>query len=132
MLVVLAPKCLWARKHIIYSMYEEVPMTNDAPKAEKFYYVNMGKKQGLKKGAILEVIRHMDTNNPYERDKRYTIKAVVGKLVVHHVDEENAVALEIKDKQEKAPSKEKELGFLENPYIQIGDLIEVAINPKLK
>lgn len=81
----------FARDYIIYSIAQDIPMGHDNEKIEKNYYINMGQKQGLEKGTILDVYRIISRLDPYETKKRYNYKVKVGELEVLHTEDDSAI-----------------------------------------
>lgn len=111
-----------ASDYTIYSVEHELPMTNDLDVIQKNYYINMGEKQGIKEGTLLDVYRIVVLNDPYNREKRYVHKMKVGQLEVIHKDSDTSIAITKNyDQSEKKP-------ILEIPAFMVGDVVNVSLN----
>jgi len=62
------------REYIIYSVAQDIPMGIENEVINKNYYINMGIKQGLDQGTILDVFRIISRVDPYKTKKRYIIE----------------------------------------------------------
>ncbi|EPZ50507.1 hypothetical protein M902_1340 [Bacteriovorax sp. BAL6_X] len=111
-----------AKDYMIYSVEHELPMTNDVQEIQKNYYVNLGEKQGIKNGTLLDVYRVVILNDPYDREKRYRHKMKVGQLEVIHHDSDTSIAVtkHFNDK-ERHP-------ILEITAFMVGDKVNVSLN----
>jgi len=119
--LLLIPLNLWAKDYVIYSVAHDLPLSNeDKPKA-KNYYINMGSVQGLKKGALLDVYRHVMKTDPYETKKKFSYRIKIGELKVIHSETEAAVAILNKlIEDEDTPIAEVEA-------LIIGDAVEIKV-----
>jgi hypothetical protein len=81
----------FARDYIIYSIVQDVPMGTENEIVKKNFYVNMGSKQGVKKGTQLDVFRTISRLDPYETKKRYNYKVKIGELKVLHTEDNTAI-----------------------------------------
>ncbi len=111
-----------AKSYMIYSVEHELPMTNEVEEIQKNYYINMGEKQGIKVGTLLDVYRVIVLNDPYNREKRYTHKMMVGQLEVIHHDSDTSIAITktYNEEQEKKP-------ILEITAFMVGDKVSVNL-----
>lgn len=82
-----------AREYFIYSVEHDLPMGHENENLRKNYYVNIGAKQGVQKGSILNVVRLITENDPYESKRRYSYQLKVGELQVIHQDEDASIAV---------------------------------------
>lgn len=113
----------FARDYIIYSIAQDIPMGHDNEIIQKNYYVNMGEKQGLEKGTILDVFRIISRLDPYETKKRYNYRVKIGELEVLHTEDDSAITnLKTVD-----GNQEKGL-FFDVQGMMIGDHIGVKVN----
>ena len=111
-----------AKDYIIYSIAQEIPMGEKAEVIKKNYYVNMGSKQGLKNGTVLNVYRNISRLDPYESKKRYSYRVKIGELEVLHSEGQAAItSLVDLDKRSKSP-------LFDIDGLMIGDTVEVKIN----
>jgi hypothetical protein len=110
-----------ARDYIIYSIMHELPMGHDNEVNKKNYYINIGEKQGVSDGTVLDVYRTIERNDPYETKKRYTYEIKIGELEVVHKDgaASIAVAKSIKD-DAKTP-------LFEIPNFMVGDKVKIHL-----
>lgn len=111
-----------ARDYIIYSIVQELPMGEPNEIVKKNFYINMGKQQGVDKGAVLDVYRTVSRIDPYATKKRYNYKVKVGQLKVVH-SEDNAAIGAIEKIQD-----EKDDALLEIENLMIGDEVSVNLN----
>lgn len=98
-------------------------MGHDNEMITKNYYVNMGEKQGLESGTVLDVFRVISRLDPYETKKRYNYRVKIGELEVIHAEENSAIT-NIKTYEEAA----KKGVFFDVPGLMIGDHIGVKVN----
>lgn len=121
-LFLLTASMAFARDYIIYSIVQELPMGEPNELVKKNYYINMGKEQGIDKGATLDVYRTISRVDPYATKKRYNYKVKVGQLKVVHSEDNAAIgAMElIQDGKDDA--------LLEIENLMIGDEVSVHLN----
>lgn len=112
----------FARDYIIYSIAQDIPMGEENEKIEKNYYINMGEKQGLERGTVLDVFRVISRLDPYETKKRYNYRVKVGELEVLHTEDDSAIT-----HLKKLESKESDI-YYEIPGFMIGDHVGVKTN----
>lgn len=110
---------IWARSYVIFSLAQDLSMGAENEVIRKNFYVNMGKGQGVKKDAILDVFRIISVQNPYDNKKRVNYKVKIGELKVIHASDEAAIATVNEYEKEDVP-------VFELPQFMIGD--HVAIN----
>ncbi len=110
---------IWARSYVIFSLAQDLSMGVENEVIRKNFYVNMGKGQGVKKDAILDVFRIISVQNPYDNKKRVNYKVKIGELKVSHASDEAAIATVNEYEKEDVP-------VFELPQFMIGD--HVAIN----
>ena len=111
-----------AKDYIIYSIVQGIPMGEDNEVIKKNYYVNLGDKQGVKKGITLDVFRIISRLDPYETKKRYNYKVKIGELEVIHTEENTAIT------QLKTFENGKESPLFEIENFMIGDKVGVKID----
>lgn len=110
-----------ANDYIIYSIVQNIPMdSTDKPK--KNYYINMGEKQGIRPGTVLDVVRSINRSDPYESKKRYNYKVKIGELKVIHAEANAAIG-----SVNKIRNEEKDPLF-EIEKLMIGDKVTVKIS----
>lgn len=111
-----------AKDYIIYSIGQEISLGNKNEKLRKNYYLNMGTKQGLRKGTILDVHRRFTRMDPYDRNNQYDYKIKVGKIKVIHSEESASIANIIEfDSDMESPLSEI------NSFM-IGDNVNISIS----
>lgn len=110
------------REYIIYSVAQDIPMGYENEVINKNYYVNMGSKQGIDQGTVLDVYRVISQLDPYETKKRYNYRVKIGELKVLHSEDDSAIAelSQIKPKSESI--------YFEVPSFMIGDHVEVKVD----
>ncbi|AYF43191.1 MULTISPECIES: hypothetical protein [Halobacteriovorax] len=111
-----------ANDYMIYSVEHELPMTNDVSEIQKNYYVNIGEKQGIKNGTLLDVYRIIILNDPYDKERRYRHKMKVGQLEVIHHDGDTSIAIT------KNFNSEEKRPILEISSFMVGDQVSVNLN----
>ena len=116
------PEKVFSRDHQIYSISEEVPMGDDNEVLKKNYYVNIGKNQGVRQGATLNVFRVISKLNPYENQKRINHRVKIGQIEILHADEEAAIGAF----KEINNGPQDPLFEIEN--FMIGDHVSVSVN----
>lgn len=81
-----------ASDFVVYSVFRSLNLGYSNEPMDKDYYINMGAAQGLKKGATLEVLRHIPTydlvNSQAYRDMTFPI----ARVKVIHVEARSAIA----------------------------------------
>jgi len=110
-----------ARDYIIYSVMHELPMGVQNEITKKNYYVNMGDKQGISPGTVLDVYRTIVRNDPYETKKRYTYEIKVGQLEIIHKDDDASIAIT------KNINNEAKTPLFEIPNFMVGDKVRVHL-----
>ena len=112
----------FAKDYIIYSVAQEFPMTSDHVDLRKNYYINMGKEQGLKEGAKIDVYRTVSVLDPYGTKSRYDHKVKIGELAVLHLESNSAICQEA-----KLRNKDKDAPYFEIDSFMIGDKVDVHV-----
>ena len=108
-----------ARSFMIYSVAMDLPMGVDNEILKKNFYVNLGSKQGVRKGALLDVFRVISVLDPYDNRKRVNYRVKIGELKVLHSNDEAAITVFHK-------KEDKDLPVLELDQFIVGD--HVAVN----
>lgn len=111
-----------AKDYIIYSIVQGIPMGNEKEEVKKNYYVNLGIKQGVTKGNVLDVYRIISRLDPYKTKKRYNYKVKIGELQVIHTEENTAIT------QLKSLEDENYTPLFEIENFMIGDKVGVKVN----
>jgi hypothetical protein len=110
---------IWAKSYVIFSLAQDLSMGVENEVIRKNYYINMGKGQGVKKDAVLDVFRIISVQNPYDNKKRVNYRVKIGELKVIHASDEASIATVNEYVKEDVP-------VFELPQFMIGD--HVAIN----
>lgn len=110
-----------ARNFMIYSVALELPMGTDNEVLKKNYYVNIGSKQGVKKGTLLDVFRVISVLDPYDDRKRVNYKVKIGELKVIHANDEAAITTVHK-------MLDKDLPVLDLDQVIVGDHVAVNVD----
>jgi hypothetical protein len=119
-LLVTTPGWGWSRAYQIFSVAQDLPMGTPEEIIKKNYLVNIGHKQGVKKGTVLDVFRIISVLNPYDNRKRYNYQVKIGELKVIHADDEGSITRVHKYEEEKP--------VLELDQFIVGDTIAVNVN----
>ena len=110
---------LRAEDYFIYSITQDFPMGYENEVLKKNYYLNMGKKQGIETGSVLNVYRTIFEIDTYNNNRRNKFKVKIGQVKITHVEEQNAIArLLTVDNGEEAPQ-------FDIPSVMIGDSLTV-------
>ena len=106
----------------IYSIFHEIPMTNQQQVMIKNYYVNVGEESGVKDGTVMDVYRSLSVLDPYDTKRRYQHKVKVGELKIIHADQKSSIAIfhELKSGVDQPR--------LEVQNFMVGDVVKVKIN----
>jgi len=110
------------REYIIYSVAQDIPMGTPDEIINKNYYVNMGTKQGLDQGTVLDVFRVVSRVDPYKTKKRYNYRVKIGELKVLHTEDDSSIA----ELSQINPESDKI--YFEVPSFMIGDHVEVKVD----
>ncbi len=110
------------REYIIYSVAQDLPMGYENEVINKNYYVNMGSKQGLDHGTVLDVYRVISRLDPYKTKKHYNYRVKIGELKVLHTEDDISIA----ELSEIKPASDKI--YFEIPSFMIGDHVEVSVD----
>jgi hypothetical protein len=110
-----------ARSYMIYSVAMDLPMGTDNEVLKKNFYVNVGSKQGVKKGTLLDVFRVISVLDPYDNRKRVNYRVKIGELKVIHSNDEAAISVFHK-------REEKDLPVLELDQFIVGDHVAVNVD----
>lgn len=110
-----------ARDYFIYSVEHDLPMGVEGEVLHKNYYINIGAKQGVRKGSILNVFRQVTENDPYESKRRYSYEIKVGELEIIHQDEDASIAIT------KQLSSKENYPILEIKRFMVGDEVKIKV-----
>lgn len=119
LLVALHTSAVSARSFMIYSVALDLPMGVDNEVLKKNFYVNLGSKQGVRKGTLLDVFRIISVLDPYDDRKRVNYRVKIGELKVLHANDEAAITIFHK-------KEDKDMPVLELDQFIVGD--HVAVN----
>ncbi|MBI2711542.1 MAG: hypothetical protein HYX41_01590 [Bdellovibrio sp.] len=82
-----------SRDYSVYSVFQDINLTNDPATAPpKDYYINMGSKQGLRKGSILEVRRKVSSYDGMSEQFYRDLSLPFAKVRVIHVEPRASIA----------------------------------------
>lgn len=104
---------------MIYSVAMDLPMGVDNEVLKKNFYVNLGSKQGVRKGTLLDVFRIISVLDPYDNRKRVNHRVKIGELKVLHANDDAAITAFHK-------KEDKDMPVLELDQFIVGD--HVAVN----
>ncbi len=113
---------LFANKYVIYSISQNLPMGFESEKIQKNFYVNIGSKQGLRKGVKLNIYRQIAKIDPFDTKEKYQHKIKIGGLEVLHVEENSSITL-LKNTEKKIDSLVLDIA---GPII--GDIVDVNVD----
>lgn len=105
---------------IVYGIYNSVYMGDPGEVRYRDYYINMGQKQGLNKGAIVTVKRRQPTYDLLSKTLHKDMNFTIAKLKVIHVESNVSVARLV----EMAPKEETPA--LHPDGIVIGDVVQLG------
>lgn len=111
-----------AADYIIYSITQDFPMGEPNEVLKKNFYVNIGMKQGVAQGTILEVFRTITRNDPYKDKLSYNHSVKIGELKVLHTEQENAITAFY-----ESQAANSETPLFEIRKFMIGDKIAVKV-----
>lgn len=120
-LLVTTPGWGWSRSYQIFSVSQDLPMGYTDEVIKKNYLVNMGEKQGVKKGTVLDVFRTVSAMNPYDNRKLYNYQVKIGELEVIHSDSEGSITRLREYEKEDRP-------VLDLDQFIVGDAVSVNVN----
>ena len=110
-----------AKDYVIYSISQDIPMGFEKEVLRKNFYIDMGKSQGVSKGAILDVFRVISVLDPYESKKRYNHKIKIGEVKVLHSEEGSSIGVLNKiESEEDTP-------LFEVGKLMIGDMVTAHV-----
>jgi hypothetical protein len=90
--IVALPNKSGADDFTVYSVYNALNLGNPGEIAEKDYYVNMGKSQGVHDGSVLEVTRKIATYDLLSERLYKEMSFPIAKLKVIHTEGNAAIA----------------------------------------
>lgn len=82
---------VYASNYVIYSIGQDLPMGEPDEVINKNYYLNIGRKQGVESGVLLDVFRTIARVNPYENNRRYIYRVKIGEIEVIHAEDESSI-----------------------------------------
>ena len=112
----------YSKEFLIFSVAQDLPMGMDNEPHRKNYYINMGEKQGLKEGTLLDVFRIISLLNPYDNKNRINYKVKIGELKVIHSDKESSITTVYKYRDDK----EKPVFDLDQ--FMVGDAVAINVD----
>jgi hypothetical protein len=107
-----------ANAFMIFNVSQDLPMGVEDEVIRKNFYVNLGSKQGVRKGTVLDVFRIVSVLNPYDNRRRINHKVKMGQVKVIHAGDESAITTFYK--------LEKDTPVFELDQFIVGD--HVAVN----
>jgi hypothetical protein len=90
--IVALPNKAGAEDFTVYSVYNALNLGNPGEVAEKDFYVNMGKSQGVHDGSVLEVTRKIATYDLLSERLYKEVSFPIAKLRVIHTEGNAAIA----------------------------------------
>ena len=117
-LLVLIPTKPMAEDYIIYSITQDFPMGIDNEVLSKNFFINMGKRQGVRPGNELLVFRSISQLDPYGTKKRFNHLVEVGSLKVIHTEDSSSICIANK-------SNDKNEAVFDIKSFMIGDKVEI-------
>ena len=111
-----------ARDYIIYSIIQDIPMGYEKELIKKNFYVNIGKKQGVKKGTVLNVFRNLSVQDQYKNKTRYNHSIKVGELEVLHSEDGNSIGVL------KSLNNDAKTPYFEVSKFMIGDNVDISVD----
>jgi len=80
-----------SRDYIIYSVALELPMGEPNEVLKKNYYVNIGERQGVKEGTVLDVYRVISRLDAFNSNIRHNHRVKIGEITILHTEEESSI-----------------------------------------
>jgi hypothetical protein len=110
-----------AKDYVIYSIAQDIPMGYEKEVLRKNFYIDMGKNQGVAKGAVLDVFRVVSVLDPYESKKRFNHKIKIGEVKILHAEESSSIGVVNKIENED------ETPVFEIGKLMIGDVVSAHV-----
>lgn len=104
---------------IVYNIAHEFSMNRRNNTLQKDYFLTLGENQGVFKDTLVDVYRIISKNDPYQNNRTYTYKIVIGTLRIIHSQKSTAIA-----RMHRLYSTE-DTPIQEVPAVMIGDYISV-------
>lgn len=111
----------FASDYQIYSIFHELPMSNNQENLTKNFFVNIGEEQGVKSGTLLDVYRTVSVLDPYDTKRRYMHNVKVGEVKIIHADQKSSIA--IYHQMNSGPETPK----LDVQNFMVGDSVKIKI-----
>lgn len=108
-----------APEHIVFGVKTEVPMSNEE-RPRRDFYVNIGTKQGVKIGSVLDVYRSVTSSDNVNNRSSRNVIFKFAKLKVIHAEGDIAVARIV----EVLPPNKTPIG--DYPSVIVGDRVAIA------
>ena len=108
----------FSQKYKVFHVQIDVPLDDQTPK--KDYYVNMGSNQGIKKGVVLAVYRHIPIPDQYESKIPRSAYVKIASLRVLNSEFDNSIAELI--------GLEKSRPLLEVDGVILGDEVQIDLD----
>lgn len=90
--IVALPATASAEESMVYSIYKGLDFGNPGETPQKDFYVNIGTKQGIKPGSVLEVIRKIATYDLTSQKLYKDVVFPIAKIKVIHAEANAAIA----------------------------------------
>ncbi len=91
-LIPLTPRTASSAEFVVYSIYRGLDLGGDEEKPQKDYYVNMGTNQGIRVGAVLDVLRRVPTFDTVQEKLYRDVTFPIARLRVIHAETTAAIA----------------------------------------
>ena len=86
-----SPSDSFGSDYTVYAISQNVPMGYENEVIKKNYYLDFGTKQGAREGTLMDVFRVFTQYNPYDNNKQYSFKTVVGEIKIIHAEEYSSI-----------------------------------------
>lgn len=76
----------------VFNITHELSMGKRNNVIQKDYYLTLGENQGIFKDTLVDVYRVVSKNDPYQNNRTYTYKIIIGTLRIIHSQSNTSVA----------------------------------------
>lgn len=119
--MILGAKAL-AADATVYQVYRAIDLGETGQKPPKDIFINVGKNDGMKKGAMLDVYRRISSFDNMTQKHAGDHMIPVGRVKIIHVDDKSAIA-----RADRFVSVEQEPALLPQA-VMIGDIVRPSQN----
>lgn len=89
--LIIAAPLAQAKDAVVYGVYTALKMGDEKEVAQKDYYISIGSRQGVSRGAKVKVYRKISTHDLIAKKLQTDIEFPIAEIKIIHVDEEASV-----------------------------------------